>query len=438
MVVDVKRVNDRLMTIDLVVGGVTFNVISTYASQGVTFNGHIGMTATSYDDVHRGFGFRVRNDGGTSLLDFAKAFDLVLANVCLKKREDHLVTFRSKALGNGLGGQENKEEVSGNVEVQGNVEAKKAAYLKLVECTNEEEKKTCRECYKKARKEAKLAVTTAKTAAFERLYEDLGGKGGNKKLFKLAKIRERKARDLYQVRCIKDEYGKILVEEACIRTNKMPEDWRQSLMIPLYKNKGDIQDCNNYRDIKMLSHTIKVWEKVVEMRYRERKKDLHLVFIDLEKAYDKVPREVLWRCLEASGVPVAYIRAIKDMYEGAKTQVRTTREDSDNFPVEMGLHQGSTLSPFLFALVLDMLTRNIQGEVPWCMLFADEIVVIDETRGEINAKLEVWRQTLESKGFKLSRPKTEYLECKFSEGMHEEEGEVMICTQVIPRRDSFR
>lgn len=127
-----------------------------------------------------------------------------------------------------------------------------------------------------------------------------------------------------------------------------------STIIPLYKNRGDIQDCNNFMGIKLLSHTMKLWERVIERRlreeveisenqfgfmsgrstieaiyllrglmglFRDRKVDLHMVFIDLEKAYDRVPREVLWRCLEEKKVSPAYIRVIKDMYEGERTSV---------------------------------------------------------------------------------------------------------------------
>ncbi|KAF3671321.1 putative U-box domain-containing protein 9-like [Capsicum annuum] len=99
---------------------------------------------------------------------------------------------------------------------------------------------------------------------------------------------------------------------------------------------------------------------------------------------------------------------------------------------------GSTLSPFLFALVMDVLTRRIQGEVPWCMLFADDVVLIDETRGGVNDKLELWRQTLESKGFRVSRTKTEYVECKFNDVRRENEVGVTLEAQEVGKRDEFK
>ncbi|XP_070003892.1 uncharacterized protein [Nicotiana sylvestris] len=62
---------------------------------GGDFNGHIGSTAGGYGEVHGGFDFGERNGGGTSLLDFAKAFGLVIANASFPKREKHLVTFQN-------------------------------------------------------------------------------------------------------------------------------------------------------------------------------------------------------------------------------------------------------------------------------------------------------------------------------------------------------
>ncbi|XP_019255167.1 PREDICTED: uncharacterized protein LOC109233758 [Nicotiana attenuata] len=181
--------------------------------------------------------------------------------------------------------------------------------------------------------------------AFGRLYEELGEKGGDRKLFRLAKPRERKARDLDQVRCIKDEDGRVLMGESHIK-----QRWQTYFYGLLHEEGdrdialGDLGHSESLRDFRYCRR-IKDEEDAggVEVEYNgtiymDKKKDLYMVFIYLEKAYDKVPREVLWRCLEAKGVPVAYIRAIKDIYDGAKTKGRTVGGDSEHFPAVMGLH----------------------------------------------------------------------------------------------------
>lgn len=256
-----------------------------------------------------------------------------------------------------------------------------------------------------------------------------------------------------------------------LMTMKMPKEWRKSILVPIYKHKGDVQQCNNYRGIKLMSHTMKLWERVIEHRlrgitkvsenqfgfmpgrstmeaihllrrlmekYREKKKDLHMAFIDLEKAYDRVPRDLIWWVLERKGVTKGYIDVIKDMYNEAVTTIRSPAGETSEFPITVGLHQGSALSPYLFALVMDELSRSIQDEVPWCMLFADDIVLVDETKGGLNTKLETWREALETKGLKISRTKTEYMECNFSNSRSRDDAEVKIDNQELPKKEHFR
>jgi hypothetical protein len=152
------------------------------------------------------------------------------------------------------------------------------------------------------------------------------------------------------------------------QSNRMPDEWRQSILVPIFKNNGDVQSCTNYRGIKLMSHTMKLWERIIEhylrevtnvtenqfgfmlvrlnmkaifliwqlmKRCREQKKDMHMVFIDLEKTYDKVPRNVMWWALQKYKVSTKYITLIKDMYDNVVTSVRTSDRDTNNFPINI-------------------------------------------------------------------------------------------------------
>jgi len=124
-VVEVRRKSDQIMAIKVLEGSVFVNVVSVYALHaglpedtkklflddldmviqdvprsgqlfiGGDFNGHIGADSVGYDTVHGGFGFGERNSEGVSMLDFVVAFDLLVVNSFFKKKEDHLVTFKS-------------------------------------------------------------------------------------------------------------------------------------------------------------------------------------------------------------------------------------------------------------------------------------------------------------------------------------------------------
>ena len=80
-------------------------------------------------------------------------------------------------------------------------------------------------------------------------------------------------------------------------------------------------------------------------KYREGQKELHCVFVDLEKAYDKVPREEVWYCMRKSGLAEKYVRIVHDMYDDSTTVVRCAVGVTEGFELKLGLHQGSAFSP---------------------------------------------------------------------------------------------
>ena len=163
----------------------------------------------------------------------------------------------------------------------------------------------------------------------------------------------------------KERYYREKYKASKTKVNGIPPGRRKSKITPLYKQKGDPLNCSNYRGIKQLSYCLKLWERVIEARLRdmtnisnrlygfqkgksttqpmfflgilqekmrEHQRDLHLVFVDLEKAYFTAPRDLIWYCLRKRGVPEEYVCIIKDMYRDcttfAVTKVRETEEMS--------------------------------------------------------------------------------------------------------------
>ena len=97
-------------------------------------------------------------------------------------------------------------------------------------------------------------------------------------------------------------------------------------------------------------------------KHREKQKELHMVFIDLEKAYDRVPRQEVWRCMREKGVPEKYVMIVQDYVRRSENPGKKQCRINGHDP--RGLHQGSSPSTYLFAMIMDVLARGINDISP--------------------------------------------------------------------------
>jgi hypothetical protein len=146
-------------------------------------------------------------------------------------------------------------------------------------------------------------------------------------------------------------------------------------------------------------------------RHREKNRPLHMAFLDLEKAFDRIPHDLIWHALRSHGVPEEYVRWVKLLYRDVSSVVRCAAGTSRPFPIRVGVHQGSALSPLLFILCMDTATADIQTPHPWTLLYADDVALSNETRGEVEERTQQWKDRLDENGLRLNITKTEYLEC---------------------------
>ena len=223
---------------------------------------------------------------------------------------------------------------------------------------------------------------------------------------------------------------------------KIPDEWKLSSLIPLYKGKGNALECGNYRGIKLLEHPLKLFEHVLLERlklvvgfdkrqygfvpgrgttdaifvlrriseeYRKKERQLYAVFVDLEKAYDRVPRRVVEWALRVEGVPEYLVMAVMATYSEARTAVVVDGELGEPFEVGVGVHQGSVLSPLLFVTVMRAVTTRLGEDSMRELLYADDIVLLGDCLDEVKRKYVAWKKTLESKGLRVNSQKTKWM-----------------------------
>ncbi|XP_071700106.1 uncharacterized protein [Rutidosis leptorrhynchoides] len=141
-------------------------------------------------------------------------------------------------------------------------------------------------------------------------------------------------------------------------------------------------------------------------KYRKKQKNLDMDFLDLEKAYDCVPRNLIWKTLNARSIPSRY----------------------------------TVLVLLGTSLILDELSRGIQECIPWCLIFADDIVLVFESKEELNKILEQWRVSFDGNGLQISRQNTEYLRCDFDRNdVEQDDGvNIFIGEQILHPQTSFK
>ncbi|KAG7305516.1 hypothetical protein JYU34_009592 [Plutella xylostella] len=255
---------------------------------------------------------------------------------------------------------------------------------------------------------------------------------------------------------------------------RVPADFKVSRICSLYKNKGDRSDCNSYRGISLLSAPGKVFARAllnrlsslsenilpetqfgfrpdrgtceaifsvrqIQEKSREQGQNLYLCFVDLEKAFDSVPREALWMVLEKVGCTPKFVRLTRLLHDDMECCVSVNGEQTEIFPVSCGVKQGCVLAPTLFALyfavvVRDALHNSSEGvrirfrtdgslfniarlkahtKVSYAtitdIMYADDLCFVADTPGGIQSLMANLDESCKKFGLKISVNKTEVM-----------------------------
>ena len=239
------------------------------------------------------------------------------------------------------------------------------------------------------------------------------------------------------------------------RTNT--ERLAEGLIVPIYR-KGDKKECSNYRGITLLSKAMKMFQQIMKKRiiaivenglegsqsgfrpgrstqdhiFRikhitqksiQQKKKVFLAFVDMEKAFDRVPRNILWEILKERGVRGKTLRIIQNIYKDNVNAIIYDNMISETFSTQEGLRQGGSLSPVLFVIFMDEVIKkctsrskklhvghkNLQRVEISEGVFADDVVIMAKNEKDLQQNINTWNTVLEEYGMKINKDKTKVM-----------------------------
>ncbi|XP_063597228.1 uncharacterized protein LOC134773912 [Penaeus indicus] len=368
-VLEVRRPSDRIIWMKVEVGKQVVNIMSAYApQQGCTDEekeevlGRIGRGESPKTQDHLPK-WRVTDTNGYILCRSndknTKDCKVILGEGITNQHRPVICTLRVES--------SDKVWNAKNQMVEAERRRKEARKRSFVDLSEENRAK-----YKTAKREAKRAVAVVKARAYDQLYKDLDTGEGMKKVLKMAKQRDKNSKDIYQAKLIKSEEGNVLVKDEEIlerwqtyfiellneentreaREEEQAENLEVVEAITEDEVKRVLKKMKNGKAVgpdnlpieRTIEHKLRRLVNIskeqfgfmegksttdaifdlrqVQEKYREIHKELHVLFIDLEKAYDRVPREELYWCMREKNIPEKYISIVKDMYKESETMVR--------------------------------------------------------------------------------------------------------------------
>ena len=153
-----------------------------------------------------------------------------------------------------------------------------------------------------------------------------------------------------------------------------------------------------------------------------RNKEAYIAFLDLQAAFDTIPREEIWKALQKLGATKNLIEKIQSIYETVKGRVQIGEGQSEEIKMEKGVKQGDSLSPLLFIIVMDQILKQCKRTARCkvghykmrpiyvqSLIYADDIALIVSNKEELQKAVTEWASAMKDRGIRINVKKSKVM-----------------------------